>query len=413
MKIEAPPSSRYSRLDGLRGIAALIVVFHHCLLAFPLWDRTLTFGPPGRMTALFTYSPLHLLWAGHVAVLIFFALSGFVLTLMLTRTPPMSYFAFAMKRVCRIYVPYFVILAIAIVLMSALHPHGDPSLSSWFNSSWSGGISRGLLADQAFMFGANRYNYIDNPAWSLVHEMRYSLVFPAILWLTRRLPWRLAIAGSLGATLVFRAACGFQPDNTVLDSLQYLFVFAGGSVLAVHRDIAREWYSNQRRSLRFAFVTAAVLLLSSDGLLFLRSHAVRAAVFLATQLGSVVLLLCVVGARRPPAILESRPVLWLGRISYSLYLSHVVVLLTLVYALKNVFRSATVIAFVPAAALLTAEVLYRLIERPAMALGQQLQQRIDRTPEPAHVPIRVSIPVPVRAQATQPPNRPDANLTFN
>lgn len=364
----------------------MVVVFHHCLLTFPVWDRTMSSGPSTPMTALLTYTPLHLLWGGHVAVLIFFALSGFVLTLMLMRTPPMSYPAFAMKRVCRIYVPYFLVLTLAIGLMLSLHPHGVPSMGAWFNASWSGGVSRGLLIDQTFMLGADRYNYIDNPAWSLVHEMRYSLVFPAILWVSRRLPWKPATAGSLGVTLIFRAACGLQPTNTVLDSLQYFFVFAGGSVLAVHRSAAREWYSSQSASLRIALATAAVLLLSTDGLLFLRNHALRAAVFMTTQIGSVILLFCVIGARRAHAILETRAVLWLGRISYSLYLSHVVVLLTLVYALKDLVPPVTVIAFVPAAALVVAEVLYRLVERPAMALGQQIQQRIDRTPERAPVP---------------------------
>lgn len=69
--------------------------------------------------------------------------------------------------------------------------------------------------------------------------------------------------------------------------------------------------------------------------------------------------------------------LWLGRISYSLYPSHLVVLLTLVYTFRS-FPVSDVIAFVPAAAIIIAAGLYYSLEHPSIALGARLHDAMER-----------------------------------
>src|SRR4051794_31450307 len=78
---------RLGGLDALRGIAALVVLIHHALLTTPSLGEVQRYGPrpaTGWERAL-AVPPLHLLWAGSEAVLVFFVLSGLVLTLSMER----------------------------------------------------------------------------------------------------------------------------------------------------------------------------------------------------------------------------------------------------------------------------------------------------------------------------------------
>ncbi|MCB9988463.1 MAG: acyltransferase family protein [Rhodospirillales bacterium] len=78
-----PKSQRFHGLDSLRGIAALVVVFNHFYGVIPALASSENW--------LFSYTPLHTLIAGRQAVIIFFVLSGFVLSLPYVqgRAPPL------------------------------------------------------------------------------------------------------------------------------------------------------------------------------------------------------------------------------------------------------------------------------------------------------------------------------------
>ena len=298
---------RYLHLDGLRGIAAMVVVFHHCLLTFPAWYTAHVSGPSSIPAAIFVFSPLHLLWAGHAAVIVFFALSGFVLALMLLRSPRMGYGGFVAKRVCRIYLPCIGVVAIALAAMSATVPHGMPHLSVWFNNSWSPGVDNQVLLDHVLLLGRPAYNYVDNPIWSLVHEVRYSLAFPLILWIAAKsrafIVLTVSMMASLAATLALHRLSAWNP---ILDSLQYAFPFAAGAVLAVHVSAVQAWYRRQSRGTRICLALLSIVLLTSDGLAYSTLRWVRWAVVLGTYTGSVLLLLCMLGAQRGRALLETR-----------------------------------------------------------------------------------------------------------
>jgi peptidoglycan/LPS O-acetylase OafA/YrhL len=92
----------------------------------------------------------------------------------------------------------------------------------------------------------------------------------------------------------------------------------------------------------------------------------------------VLLLVCIVGARRGDEILRDRRLIWMGRISYSLYLSHVVVLLTLMYTLRDTVSPHIAIWAVPLIAIPVAAILFRVLEQPAMAIGRAIENRAVR-----------------------------------
>jgi hypothetical protein len=83
VSVSANPSpGRLVALDGLRGIAALVVVFHHIYqIARPFIEPTTNAWVPGSLWWFISATPIKLLSAGSESVLVFFVLSGVVVPL--------------------------------------------------------------------------------------------------------------------------------------------------------------------------------------------------------------------------------------------------------------------------------------------------------------------------------------------
>ncbi|XTR51760.1 acyltransferase family protein [Pseudarthrobacter sp. So.54] len=98
--------TRVTQLDGLRGIAALVVVACHVLSTLPgigsvvEGDRSAGLSTAGEWAV---FSPLHILWNGTPAVHVFFVLSGFVLVLPFTRPGATGWGQYYAKRFFRLY----------------------------------------------------------------------------------------------------------------------------------------------------------------------------------------------------------------------------------------------------------------------------------------------------------------------
>src|SRR5215471_18879899 len=69
---------------------------------------------------------------GPAAVMLFFLLSGFVLSLPVWRGKPQRYSVFIVRRICRIYLPYLFGLALSILGASIFASHKVPGASHWF-----------------------------------------------------------------------------------------------------------------------------------------------------------------------------------------------------------------------------------------------------------------------------------------
>ena len=369
---------RYGSLDALRGIAAMTVVIHHSMMTIPLWSDVGLHGIHRTpVTFLLGTPPLDILWAGDAAVRVFFALSGFVLALMFLRGGSPGYAAFVAKRICRIYLPYLAVVAVAMLLMTTVGTAHAPELSEWFHLSWTHGVTWPLVLDHALMLGRPEYNFVDNPIWSLVHETRYSLVFPLLMWAVIRVRWPWPVAVSLLVSLAAMGTLKHTGRHWAVDSLQYAFLFVAGAVLAKHRFTAAVWFRGLPAAARIALGITSVVLLSAHGIAHSGAVLIRAMATLAPHLGAVLLLLSLLSSTRVQTLLDTPLCLWLGRVSYSLYLSHVVVLLTLVSLLHGLVPISWILVALPFLSLAVAGGLHRVLEQPAIALGRSLESRIN------------------------------------
>ena len=351
---------RIAELDALRGLAALSVVACHYLLL-------LSATPFGRaIMAWLAVPPLSLLRTARGSVILFFVLSGYVLAPSLIGERRPSWLGFALRRLCRIWLPFAATILASFALGCLLMPP-DPMLPSvWSVNAWPHEtLSVEALVPQISM--TTMWLYLDVPAWSLVIELRISLVFPLLLFLLRRAP-----ATVLAATLVLAVAGRAGPPWLAAFlpvAASYVVYFAAGAWLALNRARVAGLVTSASGPVQFVFAVVALLLVSIPG-----DSAGAAA---GTGLGAV-LIIALTAAPASKRLLAARWCRFLGQISYSLYLTHVVVLMTLGLLLGNMLSVPLLLAVATPVIGLVAWVGYRWIERPSIRLGRALSAVADR-----------------------------------
>jgi peptidoglycan/LPS O-acetylase OafA/YrhL len=368
-------------LDAVRGIAALVVVLHHCwqtLLpdqnTFPFVHSAHPMTAAARWAALVNLSPLKLLFAGHPAVGVFFVLSGLVLTRQLEGARRASYPQFVIRRIFRIWVPFaLVILAAALLCLLLSSPL--PQLP-WINESWNQPPTWKLLAGHLLMLGTSVYVSLDNPMWSLVHEMRISLLFPFLTRIAAVALRRLLIGAAVLFTLLSithltepliahaHGTLSREVLRSLVQTARYGLFFVLGIALALKSEQISAWLRRQPQRRRLWLWALALTLLAVP---YLAGY-----MELAYALGAALLLALCTQSSRARKLLAAPVLAWLGRISYSLYLVHLLVMLSLVHALAGVMPVSRILLLAVPASLVIADLTYRLLENPANHLGKRV-----------------------------------------
>jgi peptidoglycan/LPS O-acetylase OafA/YrhL len=365
---------RIAHLDSLRGIAALIVVLHHCLVTFPRFWSVYQRPATSPLTRLLGNTPLHLLWDGPEFVLVFFTLSGFVLSLPYWGGKSLTYGQFVVRRVLRIYPSYFVAIVIGMALMTLLSHGPIHGLSAWASQFWNRPLDGKIVADQIFLMASDGDNYIDTPVWSLVVEMHASLLFPllilAICWSefgAVAIAFALALFGDWAA----RIDPGGHPFLTSFaTSANFLWLFVVGAIMARHRAELGQFVSRIPFAVQLVVLAGALVALNAIWQ-FGASEPWR---FL-EQIGAIALVASAAFMPWMKRILDVAPLRWLGKISYSLYLIHFIVLFTLLYAFRAEITLPRLLIVVPTLSILAAALLYRFVEMPSIAWGHRLSER--------------------------------------
>ena len=171
---------RLPALDGLRGLAAAVVVVHHTMLTWPgfaeqyLGDGT----TDSRPVWLLTYTPLHIPWDGKAAVYVFFVLSGLVLTLpVLRRGDAFDWMSYYPQRLVRLYVPVIAAVALGIAWF-ILVPRDASMQSLWLEGRPHELSIRTIFRDITLVGGSGG---LVSPLWSLRWEILFSLLLPVFV----------------------------------------------------------------------------------------------------------------------------------------------------------------------------------------------------------------------------------------
>ncbi|BAN55830.1 putative acyltransferase [Pseudomonas putida] len=323
-----------SKLDGIRGIAAVIVIFSHALFwyypAMHLGERTK--GRPLDGIEWFD-SPFSFFYRGGFSVSVFFILSGLVLTYSISRHADVvnSIRKASLKRYIRLGVPVAASVLIGCALMKlgiyeAPKVSPIPVLSTpyLFNATWDGAIRDAIYG--ALALGDSRYNYV---LWTIQIELIGSFAIFAAF----------ALFG--GNAFVYRLFCILAflvLSASTNKTAMYTSLFFLGSMLITFR------FNEEKPSIKRTVICMAGLLI---GLYLAGFHSASASyemlntitralsaitgyqpswLLIMPALGGLVILLSVLNAQRTFAVLDSAPMKWLGKLSFSLYLLHTFIL---------------------------------------------------------------------------------------
>jgi len=331
------------------------------------------------------------LYAGPEAVRLFFVLSGMVLAISFGyERQRQSYRTFLSKRILRIYAPYLIALALSVYGASVWH---GPILNSEVkNCCWSDPVSPGLVIQHILFLGDYDFGQFNPVFWSLVHEMRISIIFPVLFMVVRRFSNRgalvLAAACTFLSMLILRLApqvvSPILPMSWVM-TLHYLALFIMGILLARNLEGISSWYaqlSNVKRLglFGFCFIIYSFTGVAAQALLASHIKLVIGMSDWGTAAGAVGIIITCHCSLRVRQFMHGRVPLFLGRISYSLYLVHIPVLLLLVFSMQSMgaLRQMVVIPAYFVSTLLAACLFCLIVEEPFTRLARQVGKAVGR-----------------------------------
>jgi len=362
------PKIDFKILDGLRGIAALYVVFNHArgnlfiggikyaqikdISHWSIWEKLY-------------FSALRLTSLGKEFVILFFILSGFSIAYSLSKSH--SKIQFYLRRVIRIYPPYIFALFWAFVVFEYLHYVVPNTLSAGSKSVFS-----------SFRATVLNFLYVDNGSlivqfWSLKFEVIFYILIP--LFIFRKNYYLIAslIIEIISFFLNWRNVSG----NNIISQfiLDYNFYFALGVFCFHYYNLIVSYFIFKSKK-RF-FIAAISLFLLIVAFKFWVGEGDNKVTYLMASIFSVILLFNFLYHK-----IKNRILMFLGSISYTIYISHFASLILLLgiflktgiissVEIQNKFLWLTGIPFAVALSYL----FYLIVEKPTKQLLVKMRRK--------------------------------------
>lgn len=345
VSVSESKSINLPELTSVRAFAALIVVIYHM------------YGSHSPNSELLK----SLVSKGYLGVDFFFILSGFILThvyISRWRSGRFKYGQFLWSRFSRVYPVHLVMLVVSVAGYLAAEKIGFENLGGmrWNHLPWHAL----LLHSWGFTDG---YAW-NSPSWSVSAEAFAYLIFPLFLFVLpiNRVKSTVLLATSwmIAAWLIMQA-CGLNLTELTYNFgiIRILFEFTLGVSMYI-------LYERADIRPKIAAMLATVMFLS-----FLFVVVVRGPDLISLFLFALIILFLGIRARcTQPSLLRSRPLIYLGTISYSTYMVHIFVLLMMKPILVRIFPETQWGGLIGVTATLLviyvgSILLYHLIENPS------------------------------------------------
>jgi peptidoglycan/LPS O-acetylase OafA/YrhL len=354
----------YAFIDALRGLAILAVILVHASIAVPPAHADL-----GQLMA-----------GGARGVQLFYIASALTLSLSWAsrapreRTPIRNFYV---RRIFRI-VPLFWIAIAAYVLLYGLEPrYYAPNGVKWYYVPLTALFLNG--------FHPETLTSVVPGGWSIVVEMTFYLVLPLLLSYVRSTTGLVMLVAfsvllERATGYVFRSIYlpMYPPEQQYLvDNLVFLNFFGQFPVFAIGL-LAYHILRTDQPWRGAVLAMAPIAFIGWLGWRAFNGHTLLSALTLHVQIGAALAWLAIVLADHPTRWLVNPLTTWVGKRSYSMYLTHFAVLeLFAVLGVSRTIGSGNLISALhfAAVAIATAAVswaTHRLIERPGIEAGRRL-----------------------------------------
>jgi peptidoglycan/LPS O-acetylase OafA/YrhL len=345
-------------LDGLRGVAILMVLMTHVAAGWPsAWSIL-----PGEYEK--TSSLVLPWWLGSITgaatqgVVLFFVVSAFTLTARSTYKPG-DLRNYAIRRIARVGPGYWV-AGVAYTLIAGLEPRlwapngispADLIIAAVFGSAWTGGASLAVVPG----------------GWSVAVEVAFYIALPVLIRVINGRIWRAVALTGLALVIAQIRARHAMLDNT------YTFQFRASPIEQAPAFLCGVTAALISMQVRLPHLPGASVGLLVVAIVMLPLVPIPEWYLLPPLLFAVVVAGAVaLAAVDPPALLANRIMRRIGEVSYSMYLVHFALLagsLHLAEVIAPAFGAGTMFlhfCFTLTASFALAVVTYRYVEKPAI-----------------------------------------------
>lgn len=318
--------NRITTFDGLRGIAVLCVVLRHCFSMTP---------------GVSTQFPGELFRYGWLGVNLFFIISGFVISFTLFKYNSIKNFAIA--RFARLYPAYWCSIIFSAVLVLIVHDHINLSqylvnflmFQDWLHFKDVCGVYWTLAFELAFYIIAATIYY-----FGFFTKHRFF-----ILWMAMAIAWQLSYF------------LGIAHTHSIMSKLGYIFVLPYAQLfifgIYLYKAFSQGWSKS----------TIFILAVAATSYVILTPGRESSSIIIFKLLVSAIFLLAAFATRFPQdKYLSSRGLVLLGKISYSWYLTHLMVAEFVVSAFPHFIWAAPYVSLI--LSFLVAIVFNKYIENP-------------------------------------------------
>ncbi|MCR5215869.1 MAG: acyltransferase [Lachnospiraceae bacterium] len=305
------------KLQGLRGIAALVVFVSHVLLE-------------GRMVEWMNRTPLGVFISGSAAVMVFFFLSGYFAYK--EDGTAKGYLQGMKRKIKKIYPPYLLALGLGLVgyTLISYHPSFDPYFGITLAHSWKEVFTWKELAIQSLMFVTlNRATVLDPPIWTMIIEIRAVFLLPLIYYPMVKFPCFKKTWVTIFYLTGIIVGSHYANTSLGISFFHWLPAFVlGGGLHHMIRQGGLSWLKDCKLPYTVVLSILSICLISF-GALHRRAFFHEDYVYDISELGCFILVALILSNGKGLSWLANKGLVLLGNVSYYFYLIHWIVLAAL------------------------------------------------------------------------------------